>query len=262
MMRFIVASDLDGTLLTTEREVTPRTAAVVAAVRAAGGVFLAVTARPLRDALPVVTRLGASGLVCSGGAVVFDPEAGKVMSSTLFSAGELARIIAAVRTGIPGARIGVDYLDRAELDPGFWLRWYGVADTVAVRPVEVAEPAVKVIVQTDAVGVDELAVRLAELLGDMAVAVSVPCEIFAEVLPAGVDKAGHLSQLTGALAAPPPSVAFGDMPGDLPMLRWADTGVAVANAHPAVLAEAAVVTAANDDEGVAVYLERMLADLS
>lgn len=261
-MRFIVASDLDGTLLTTARAVTPRTAAAVAAVRAAGGVFLAVTARPLRDALPIVTEVGASGLVCSGGAVVFDTEAGKVLSSTLFSSGETARIVAAVRAGIPGARIGVDYLDRAELDPEFWLRWYGVADTVVARPVEAAaEPAVKVIVQTDAGGPDELAVRLAELLGDMAVAVSVPCEIFAEVLPAGVDKAGHLSQLTAALAAPPPSVAFGDMPGDLPMLRWADTGVAVANAHPAVLAEAAVVTAANDEDGVAVYLERMLADL-
>ena len=33
-------------------------------------------------------------------------------------------------------------------------------------------------------------------------------------------------------------VAFGDMPNDLPMLAWAGRGLAVANAHPEVLAAA------------------------
>jgi hydroxymethylpyrimidine pyrophosphatase-like HAD family hydrolase len=49
------------------------------------------------------------------------------------------------------------------------------------------------------------------------------------------------------------------MPNDLPMLVWAGHGVAVANAHPEVLAAADEVTAANDDCGVAQVLERMLA---
>jgi hydroxymethylpyrimidine pyrophosphatase-like HAD family hydrolase len=51
-------------------------------------------------------------------------------------------------------------------------------------------------------------------------------------------------------------VAFGDMPNDLPMLAWAGHGVAVANAHPEVLAIAAEVTGRNDDDGVAQVLER------
>jgi hydroxymethylpyrimidine pyrophosphatase-like HAD family hydrolase len=38
--------------------------------------------------------------------------------------------------------------------------------------------------------------------------------------------------------------------------------VAVANAHPAVLAAADEVTAANDEDGVAAYLERLPARLS
>jgi hydroxymethylpyrimidine pyrophosphatase-like HAD family hydrolase len=46
------------------------------------------------------------------------------------------------------------------------------------------------------------------------------------------------------------------MPNDLPMLSWAGTGVAVANAHPEVLAAADEVTASNDDDGVAEYLDR------
>jgi len=53
-------------------------------------------------------------------------------------------------------------------------------------------------------------------------------------------------------------VAFGDMPNDLPMLAWAGRSVAVANAHPEVLALADEVTASNDDDGVALVLERLI----
>jgi hydroxymethylpyrimidine pyrophosphatase-like HAD family hydrolase len=52
-------------------------------------------------------------------------------------------------------------------------------------------------------------------------------------------------------------IAFGDMPNDLPMLAWAGHGVAVANAHPEVLALADELTASNDDAGVARVLERL-----
>ena len=53
-------------------------------------------------------------------------------------------------------------------------------------------------------------------------------------------------------------VAFGDMPNDLPMLAWAGRAVAVANAHPEVLALSDEVTASNDDDGVALVLERLV----
>ena len=53
-------------------------------------------------------------------------------------------------------------------------------------------------------------------------------------------------------------IAFGDMPNDLPMLEWAGTSYAVANAHPTVLTAADHVTASNDDDGVAVVVEQLL----
>ena len=52
-------------------------------------------------------------------------------------------------------------------------------------------------------------------------------------------------------------IAFGDMPNDLPMLTWAGYAVAVANAHPDVIAAADEVTASNEDAGVARVLERL-----
>ena len=50
------------------------------------------------------------------------------------------------------------------------------------------------------------------------------------------------------------------MPNDIPMLEWAGHGVAVANAHPDVLAVSHEVTASNDDDGVALVLEESSRD--
>jgi hydroxymethylpyrimidine pyrophosphatase-like HAD family hydrolase len=51
-------------------------------------------------------------------------------------------------------------------------------------------------------------------------------------------------------------VAFGDMPNDVPMLRWAGLGVAMGNAHPEAMEAADEVTTANTDDGLARVLER------
>lgn len=64
--------------------------------------------------------------------------------------------------------------------------------------------------------------------------------------------------VAGAAAARqvPLTVAFGDMPNDLEMLRWADHGVAMGNAIPSVHAAADEVTLTNDEAGLAHVLRR------
>ena len=75
----------------------------------------------------------------------------------------------------------------------------------------------------------------------------------------GVSKGSTLAVLCDSLQITPGEVlAFGDMPNDLPMLRWAGRSVAVSNAHPEVLATAGEVTASCDEDGVARVLERLL----
>ena len=51
-------------------------------------------------------------------------------------------------------------------------------------------------------------------------------------------------------------VAFGDMPNDLAMLRWAGHGFAMGNAVPEVVAATGHHTGTNDEDGVAQVLER------
>jgi hydroxymethylpyrimidine pyrophosphatase-like HAD family hydrolase len=49
-------------------------------------------------------------------------------------------------------------------------------------------------------------------------------------------------------------VAFGDMPNDIDMLRWAGRSYAMENAHPTVRAVATDVAPRHDEDGVAAVL--------
>ena len=85
-------------------------------------------------------------------------------------------------------------------------------------------------------------------------------DAFVEVMAAGVAKERGARGARGraSVCAREHVVAFGDQLTDAGMLAWAGLGVAVANAHPSVLAAADEVTASNDDDGVAVVLERLM----
>ena len=81
-----------------------------------------------------------------------------------------------------------------------------------------------------------------------------------EVLAEGVSKAWGLAKLCELLQIDASEVlAFGDAPNDAEMLAWAGRGVAVGNAEPEALAAASEVTLSNDQDGVAVVLEELLA---
>jgi hydroxymethylpyrimidine pyrophosphatase-like HAD family hydrolase len=82
---------------------------------------------------------------------------------------------------------------------------------------------------------------------------------FVELSASGVTKAWALEAFCTDLGIRADEVvAFGDAPNDVPMLRWAGRGIAVANAHPAVLAAADAVTLTNDADGVAIVVEQLL----
>ncbi|MFD4692649.1 HAD family hydrolase [Streptomyces sp. NPDC058463] len=122
-----------------------------------------------------------------------------------------------------------------------------------------AAPLRKIYVQHPVLDEDALALIATRAAGHLVgVAKAGPGEI--ELLPLGLDKATGLAYvarrlgLTGA-----DTVAFGDMPNDLPMLDWAAHGVAMAGAHPELRAAADEMAPGNDEDGVAVVLERLFA---
>jgi hydroxymethylpyrimidine pyrophosphatase-like HAD family hydrolase len=81
-----------------------------------------------------------------------------------------------------------------------------------------------------------------------------------EVGPVGADKGNGLRWLCTHLDIDLAGVVvFGDEVNDLAMFAAAGTSVAVANAHPTVLDACDVVTSSNADDGVAAFIEELLA---
>ena len=78
-----------------------------------------------------------------------------------------------------------------------------------------------------------------------------------EVSAPGVSKRSALEWIAEDIGVDASEVvAFGDMPNDVEMLRWAGLGVAMGNAEDGVKSVADEVTADNNSDGVAQVLER------
>lgn len=260
----LVATDLDGTLLRSDGSLSPSTARALRLAAAAGVPVVPATARPLRWLSRYSWAAGLRYLVFGNGAVVYDTGAEAVVSRHDLSPETLAELCERISALLPSARFAVEIEDGRLMrhEPEYPLRSdLGQPGVVpAPRDELVRRPALKLLVK--APGADPVALTsgVAAAVGDRAEAtVSAPQGDLLELAAPGVTKATGLAAVAARLGVPPADVvAFGDMPNDLPMLRWAGQGVAVANAHPDVLAAADEVTGSNDEDGVATWLAAAL----
>ena len=263
----LIATDVDGTLLDDDENVSPRTRAAVRAAVDGGAQFVLATGRPPRWVGPIVDQLGFAPMaVCANGAVVYDPSTDQIISARTLSAdvlGELAEIATRV---IPGAGLAVERVGRSAHDaatpqfvssPGYEHAWLNPDNTEVSIDDLLSAPAVKLLIRKAGARSADMAAELARhigLEGDITYSTN---NGLVEIMPLGVSKATGIEEVArprGITAAE--VVTFGDMPNDVPMLRWAGLGVAMGNAHPDAVAAADEVTATNVKDGVARVLER------
>jgi Cof subfamily protein (haloacid dehalogenase superfamily) len=261
----LIATDLDGTLLRSGGELAPRTVAAVRAAVDRGVEVVVVTARPPRYLDPVGAALGLPvTAICANGAVRYDLATRRVISATTIPL-QTARTVAGLVAGLgESLGIAVETGTHVVCEPAFQLRHPGDPGIREVDGPDLlwaqAEPLVKLMVWSGDRGADELMAAVQAVVGDVVECTHSGGPGLLEISAAGVSKAAALAAWCaerGVVAAD--VIAFGDMPNDLGMLRWAGTGIAMANAHPSVLAEITCHAPSNDDDGVATVLERLLA---
>ncbi len=267
----LVASDVDGTLLDHTDRISERTRAAVHRVLAAGVPFVLVTGRPPRWIPPIVEQLGHAGYaVCANGAVLYDAATDCVSYSSTLDPLQLRDAANVVATALPGAKLAVELptgtamrngLDEFLAEPGYTHPWPDGESASAPRDVLLGRPAIKLLVRQPDASSDVMAAAVMEIvsaqLGDQVNVTFSTGHGLIEISAPGVTKGSGLARLAGELGIAPAEVlALGDMPNDLPMLHWAGHGVAMANAHPAVLESADEITAANSQDGLALVLER------
>ncbi|MFF8429744.1 MULTISPECIES: HAD family hydrolase [unclassified Streptomyces] len=258
----LIATDLDGTLLRGDDTVSDRSRAALERVARVGARHLVVTGRPAPRVRPLLEGLGSTGLaVCGQGAQVYDAGTDRLLWSV-----RLDRELAETALGKIEAEVGQVYaaVDQDGVDgltliePGYLMPHPTLpAVRVGRRDDLWCEPISKVLLRHHTLSDDELAETARAAVGSLAtVTMSGPGTV--ELQPCGVTKATGLALAAEYLGiAADRALAFGDMPNDIPMFDWAGRGVAMANAHPELKAVADEITTSNEDDGIAVVLERL-----
>lgn len=223
---------MDGTLLAPDERVSPRTAAVIGDVVAAGVPFVLVTGRPPRWIPPVVAQLGVTGLaVCANGAAIYDTAADLVTDTITLDPGTLARLAEIAVSALPGCglaveRVGGSAFDRVAAqfvaEPDYRHAWPNPDHGLRDRPELLTEPAIKLLIRHPEMSSDAMVARLAPAVGGIADLTFSSSQGLVEASSPGVTKGSGLARVAAALGiAAGDVIAFGDMPNDVAMLRWA-----------------------------------------
>jgi hypothetical protein len=268
----LVATDLDGTLLTSGGVVSPRTRAALDACWDAGIPVVGVTGRGPRLLDSVHAALAGRGIaVLAQGGFVVDLERDEVLRTVGLPREQATAVIERIESVAGDLIVAVE--DAAEqgevhsalrVQHGFDWPYPEPAHLLPRHQVLPTGAVLKVFLRSSTLGQDELLARARRVVAPVEAEVTHAGLGFIEVLPPGVTKATGLAVALARYDVGLGDVlVFGDMPNDLPMITAvAEAGgraVAVANAHPAVRAAAGRLTGGHDADGVAHYLEAVLA---
>jgi Cof subfamily protein (haloacid dehalogenase superfamily) len=272
-MRYrLLAIDVDGTLLDSAHQLRPRVADAVRAVAATGAIVALATGKQFRSIRPLLAELGLSGpQICLNGAVVTESERGAPIAFTPLADAAHRAVIEAVRAArriAPDALISQFALDTIYVGAaqarspqiGVFEEYGEQRPTLVPDLLETPLPlAAKILVAARVDQIPSLRAAVSPELADR-VYITTTMPEFLEFFAFGVDKGRALATLGERLGIPrEATIAIGDGENDIPLLRAAGLAVAMGNARPATLAAADRVIGSNDDDGLAIFLEELLA---
>jgi 5-amino-6-(5-phospho-D-ribitylamino)uracil phosphatase len=253
----LIALDLDGTLLDSEERISPANRAAISACLDQGIHVVLITGRGSDTPLTFARDLGLRDpVICAHGAMTKDVRTGLDVRHVAIPSEYASPLIRfAHERNLDGAvylderfhrRAGgraymadmrgplwveiASYLELADREPTF-IRFFGREAVDAIRS-EFSEFPLHFKYETWG-DFEELAITSAQATKERA--------LRALCSDLGVTKDGVL--------------AIGDSRNDVPMLRWAEIGVAMGNALPEVIEAVDYVTASNDEDGVARAIE-------
>lgn len=259
----LVATDLDGTIVREDGSVSPGTLAAFDDAMAAGIRVVFVTGRPPRWMTGVTQATGHRGIaVCANGAYVYDLHTEQIVQTYPLDIRSARAAADRLQRVLPTPAFAIETADGFGHEPAYEARWK-VEPLLSVGPVQelIDRPVAKLLVRDESLDGDRMLALARPALRDVAeVTHSNVNDCLLEVSALGVSKATTLEKLADSWGINADEVvAFGDMPNDLEMLRWAGSGYAMANSHPDVLAAVSLRAPTIHDDGVARVLQTLLA---
>jgi Cof subfamily protein (haloacid dehalogenase superfamily) len=256
----LIATDLDGTLLNTQGQLSPRNAAALKLAQTVGLVVVLVTGRPVRMVLPLARELGLHGhVICTNGAATHRLPGGESEDARGIAPEVLRSVVPRLRQAIPDLGFALEYGDRVVRERVLRDDPESVADILSALALTPAgQPALKLIAKSASHDTHALNALINALAAGQLEATSSGAS-FSEVAAWGVNKGYALTRLYRSLGLEAAQcIAFGDAHNDLPMFGCVGTSVAMLNASAEVQQAASQVSASNDEDGVALVIEALL----
>ncbi|MBL7165545.1 MAG: HAD hydrolase family protein [Dehalococcoidales bacterium] len=262
-----IAVDLDGTLLNSRTQLSERNRMAIRGCVACGIPVSIATSRPIRTLRRLVgdNLTNICSLVIMTGAVgraapplsgafreVLPTGVAKGIVDLLVGMGPEVR----VTVEIEGWEFGANWAADAET---LWRLNAATPDMVTSVDEALTRNPAKIAISRGGGDISDLAAEVSRRYGDIVSVVPANGMTFLNILSIRASKSGALRHLLMSRdIAMADVLAFGDDIPDVDLLTSCGTAVAMANAVPEVLSLCSYSTTSNDDDGVAVVLERVL----
>lgn len=263
----LIALDMDGTLLTTDKKVSERTAASIKEAEAKGVKIVLASGRPLLGLNKYLEELGLlkgeDYVLSFNGGLVQNTKTGKIVSKVSLKGSDLKNIYEISKqlninihafsakgglitpknskyteyeAEINGIDINIKDFNEIEDEED-------IIKVMMIDPQEILDPAIEKLPN--------------EIYEKYSVFKSSP--FFLEFTHKEVDKGLGLKKLGEFLGIKKEEIiACGDAGNDLSMIKYAGLGVAMDNAVPEVKEVANYITASNDEDGISKVIEKFI----
>lgn len=274
----LIATDLDGTLLTTGSQAPhPDAIAAVHEAIAADIPVVFATGRSPIDILPIAEMVGHRWLaVCNDGSSLVDLRTETVLKTHPIPKETLVYVISKLRERFHGVKF---LLDRVQVGPisnnykiiaenGFEAPWAWALDGARIVDdimEDIAEEGViKLSIFIDRDGTTDIAYKeIRDFLPEVTCVRIHSEKTFVDICNKGISKATGVAEIASMHGISQDHVfAVGDLFNDIEMLGWAGFSFAVENAHPHVHDVADLIVPSNDNGGVAQVIKAALEHLN
>ncbi|MGN1392944.1 MAG: Cof-type HAD-IIB family hydrolase [Succinivibrionaceae bacterium] len=263
----LIATDMDGTLLTSKREISPRTITALAEAMKRGIKVVLSTGRPIEGIQLYIDKLGGCGVgryaIGFNGAVVYEltnPLSIKVSNcihgSDVRKLFHRAKEFGVLTHGFSVSRgLLIQKLNTwSDIEITYNKLDYSIVD---FDDVDENESFYKYMFLGNKEQLDIIENQIDDLRSEYTVLRSMDC--FIEFLNKKASKGYALQQLADLLdISMSDTVAFGDAQNDEHMLEVAGLSVAMGNSVELLKKKADIVTATNDEDGLAIIVENIL----
>jgi len=263
----LIALDMDGTLLTTDKKVSEKTSAAIKAAEAKGVKIVLASGRPLSGISRYLDELellkGEDYVLSFNGGLVLNTKTEEIVSKVSLQGSDLKYIYKiskalninihafSAKEGLITPKISQYTEHEAEIN--------GIDITIKdFKDIDDNEDIIKVMMIDPQEILDPAIEKLpSEIYEKYSVFKSSP--FFLEFTHKEVDKGLGLKRLGEHLGIKREEIiACGDAGNDLSMVKYAGLGVAMENATPEVKEVANYITTSNDEDGIAKVIEKFI----